>query len=375
MEKVLIVFTDVHLAYSPSTLNLYDALGKAFDTEILAFEPDADYSSQRIEDKKIQYLVRPAENSSIGTPLVKRLVNEIKKSISPVTQGQSTLLTHKARILIEKIKEFDGQIIAVDFFALWCVQHSGKKAHLFSLEIIENDLYRNDCDLSSIQSVIIQTPERYNYLFPKGNHKVFYIQNAPNYLETSLNIEARNPRSLVFCGSAIPWFGFISCLEFIIDFPQYTLTVKGAVPSFVKKVIDESYSSLINEKRLILDETYLNAEELNAYLTNFYVGFVFYDMARFEYINKFNYKTAPSGKLFQLYNAGVPVVASNLPGLSSAKEYNAGVLINSLGSGEIAKAIGQISAEYEYFAKGAKNASAVFDFGKGSDKFVQFLLN
>lgn len=373
MRKVLIIFTDPQLAYSPSTLNLYDFLKEKFDVSILSFEPDVSYSSQKVIGKRIKYLKRPDPGE--GVPLLKRILKEIEKTVKPEMSLKKTLLTTRAKKIIEEVRKFEGEVIAVDFFALWCVEQAGKKAHLLSLEILENDLYRNECDSSKIKSVIIQTEERYRYLFKNESHNVFYVQNAPGYLETDLRIKNRNPFKLIFCGSAMPVFGIISCIEYIIDFPLYSLTVKGAVPPFIKQVIDESYNWLLSEGRLILNESYLNPVELNQFLTDYYIGFVFYDTSRYTHINSFNYKTAPSGKLFQLYNAGVPVVASNLPGLQSVHEYNAGVLLKSLGSSEIAKAIRKISDNYESFTVGAKKASSVFDFEKPIKEFINFLDN
>src|SRR5690606_7552230 len=102
-----------------------------------------------------------------------------------------------------------------------------------------------------------------------------------------------------FCGSAMPGFGLYNCIEFIADYPEYSLTVKGSIPPVVRNVIENHFQNLLESGRLILDDRYLEEKELTKYVSGFRIGFVFYDFYRFEYINKFNYHTAPSGKLFQ----------------------------------------------------------------------------
>jgi hypothetical protein len=371
MKKVLIVFTDNHFAYSPSTLNLYDSLSNDFDVTILTFEPDENYSLHRIVNRKVKYIAKPKEYSQ---NLFKRIIAEIKKSVQYRLKRFSKLfLSNLENALVHEITQFEGEMIAVDFFALWSIQTAGKSAHLLSLELIDEDPYRPRCDISKIKSVIIQSKPRYQYLFKEKDLKCFIVQNAPRYIDKNINIELRNPFHLVFCGSAMPWFGIYSCVDFLCDFPQYTLTIKGAVPLMVKAVISDKFSELLESKRLIIDEAYLDEIELNEYLKQFYIGFVFYDHFRFDFINKFNYKTVPSGKLFQYYNAGVPVICNKLEGLDSVDVLSTGVYINTMSSMQIKYAIEKIDQNYQTMSLNAKNASKQFDFTTNVKPFVDFL--
>ncbi len=154
------------------------------------------------------------------------------------------LFAGKVFPLIREIKKFDGEIIAVDFFALWCVMMAKKKAHLLSLEIIDDDLYRNSCPINSIKSVIIQSEERYNYLFGNQKIKTFFVQNAPRYIDENIDLRKRKKNELIFCGSAMPGFGIFRCLEFLESFPEYTLTVKGAIRPDVKNTMRKNFSWL-----------------------------------------------------------------------------------------------------------------------------------
>lgn len=371
MKKVLIVFSDYILPYSPTTLNLYEALVPHFDVEILTFEPDLNFSAQKVTEKKVTYL--KGERLLINKYFFKMCAQRVKFHLKSIDISNEAVFRKRAIVLIKEIAKFEGEIIAVDFFALWCVKKANKKAHLVSLEIDENDPYRKACGIDVIKSVIIQTKERYDFQFNGTKLPVFYIQNAPPYIDEVPNFEEREKNNLLFCGSAMPGFGIFNCLEFIRDFPEYKLTLKGAVPAKVRSVITNNFDDLINEKRLTIDDKYLSPLDLNRFVSTFRIGFVFYDYFRFNYINTFNYKTAPSGKLFQYYNAGVPVIGNSIPGLHTVTKYDSGILINTLGSIQIKNAIDKIEEDYLNKSRNSKNLSMMFDFNSMVKPFIEFL--
>lgn len=374
MNNVLIVFTDPHLAYSPSILNLFYELKKITCVKLISPEPHPLYSLQRVDDQDIIYF--DTEEQYVYPRLYNRILNKVKNRLSPPTALQvhnERLKTQRAKKIIEFVKNFEGKILVVDFFALWCVQQAGRKAHLFSLEIHENDPYRSSCNYDMIESVVIQSYDRYYYLFQENQIKYFIVQNAPPFINFAPNYIDRDKNDLIFCGSAVPWFGIISCLDFIKDYPEYTLTIKGAVPKATKNSIELFYKDLITNKRLIIDEEYLDAETLTAYVSKFRIGFAFYDFYRFEQVRSFNYFTAPSGKVFQYLNSGVPVVANDLKGFELLKVTDAGVLVPSLSSKAIKTAIDEIESSYLKYAQNAKLASKEFDYLGNIKTFINFL--
>ena len=371
LQKLYIIFPDTHLSYSPTTLHLYDSLSNNFDISIITFTPNVLYSSHTIKNRNIAYL--PVTDNK-GTPLLKRIATEVKRTIFPKSLEFNHLYNASAKVLINKISTIDGIIIAVDFFALWCVQIANKDAHFISLEIIESDPYKAVCKIEKIKSVIIQSQDRYDYLFGTQKIKTFLIQNAPAYNNFSINITSRKPTDLIFCGSAIPAFGIISCIEFLIEEPAYTLTVKGALPVLINDRIKENFKLLIEQKRLILNDEYLDPSDLDVFISQFYIGFVFYDLNRFDHIDTFNYKTAPSGKLFQYFNSGVPVIGSKIAGLNAIEKFKAGCTIDTLNPGAIRNAIMKISEDYGHYAEGAKNASRYFDFITAVEPYKNYLL-
>jgi len=363
MKKVLIVFTAGHLPYSPTTLNLYDSLVPFFDVSIAAFEPHADFKAEQINDRKIKYLI---PDVSIFDKLFFKMIGQkiaLRLRKGPIIK----LLNKKDIVLINEIKKFAGEIIAIDYYALWCVKMAKKRAHFVSLEIYEKDifgvpfviyakdLFKHLIDANIIKSVVIQTEDRYRFLFADKQLPTFFIQNAPFDIDGDIDFNAREKNNLLFCGSAMPGFGILSCLEFIRDFPEYKLTVKGAILEHIKTVIADNFSDLIECGRLVLHNDYLNATELNKFISTFRIGFVFYDFFRFEYINTFNYKTAPSGKLFQYYNAGIPVVGNNIPGLTIISDKGTGRLVNFLGSRQIKKRLTRLNKTILIRRIGRKN--------------------
>lgn len=375
MKSVLIVFTDPHLPYSPTIINLFNELKKHVKVTIITPEPEKLFSLQKIDDPDILYL---EDDKSVMNQqsFVKRLINRVSKKIFPPDPTQVTkryLQNAKTLAIVKKVNHFEGEIIAVDFLALWCVEQAGKSAHLVSLEIHTNDIYRDNCSFNKIKSVLIQSEERYRYLFNDLKLERFLVQNAPSYLKFEPDLLSRRKSDLIYCGSAVPGFGIFSCLDFLQDYPEYTLTIKGAVPPATKEAIKRFYSQLYTDNRLVVDDSYMDADALTHHISTFRAGFVFYDFYRFEHLRTFNYYTAPSGKMFQYFNSGVPVIGNKLSGLEVIESSNAGVLIPYLSSLQIKIALDKIESSYFNTAKNAKKVSEKFDFTSNIQSFIGFI--
>jgi len=379
MKNVLIVFSDIHLPYSPTVLNLFHEFKKSCKVRIFCPEPEDWYTLERINDSDVVYFKpRPPVKDTPSLP--SRVYNKIKNRLFVSTPGKQKMLSKhltipKAEVIIDFVKDFDGEIIAVDFFSLWCVQQAGKKAHLVSLEINDNDAYRDACSFAGIKSVLIQSSERYEYLFKTIRPPYFNVQNAPPYIDFLPMYNERDKKDLIFCGSAVPSFGVMSCLDFVKDYPEYRLTLKGALPKETHNSINLFYSDLLDSGRLILDPGYLDHISLTEYVSKFRIGFAFYDFYRFEAVRKFNYFTAPSGKVFQYLNSGIPIIANDLPGFDLIKQKDAGAIVSHLSSMQIRKAIDTIESSYIDKAKNARKAAKDFDFSENAASFINFVLN
>ncbi|MFA6087614.1 hypothetical protein [Mucilaginibacter sp.] len=373
-KEILIIFLNDHLAYSPSTLNLFYALKEKYKVQLICPYQPKHFSENEIKDPDIKYtdfkIKRNIFNSAIA--LLHKIINKFIQS-SENRLLKKRLTNHQAKFLINYIKKTNKEIIAIDTMALWCAQQAGKKAHLLSLEISENDEYLKNIKLSSIKSVIIQSHERLNYLFPQEKPRYFIIQNSPKYLPFEPDYTHRKKTDLVYCGSAVLCFGIITCLDFIKDYKEYTLTIKGAYPKETKDIIEKFYSDLLTEKRLIIDTAYLSEENLTKFVSKFRIGFAFYDFYRFPHLKTFNYYTAPSGKVYQYLNSGTPIIGNSLPGFQFINDTKSGVLVNYLSTHQIKMAIDAIEDDYLTYAENAKRISSENDFDKMIIPFLEYI--
>jgi glycosyltransferase involved in cell wall biosynthesis len=89
--------------------------------------------------------------------------------------------------------------------------------------------------------------------------------------------------------------------------------------------------------------------------------------------NDFNYLSCPSGKLFNYYAAGLPVLGSDILGLSSAREFNAGILISDLSARSILQAILEIENGYGQLSRNCVRAALHFDFAETAGRYSRFL--
>src|SRR5262249_17424047 len=155
--------------------------------------------------------------------------------------------------------------------------------------------------------------------------------------------------------------------------PGYHLTVKGVVPQQTQQYLRVIFPELLSEDRLKIDTNYLEMDALVEFLKDFRIGLCFYD-TRFDFYDRFNYRTGPSGKMFAYFASGVPVIGDNLPGLGIVEEFGAGVLIEDLDAGSILSAIQKIEANYDYYAKNCLKAAEHFSFEESLQPFVDELL-
>jgi hypothetical protein len=244
-----------------------------------------------------------------------------------------------------------------------------KKADFLSLELGVSENLLPIINTNLINCIIIQSKERLEYLFKLSHFKVFYIQNAPIYKEL---VQPGLKKGLLYGGTAWDAFGFYHCLNYIKAFKEEILTVQGAVPKNDENKINTEYKNLLITKRLIINDTYIENKNVVNYFSQFEIGFCFYNFD-LEWINHFNYKSAPSGKLFKYLAAGVPVVANNIIGFAFVTELKCGVLINDLSEEKIREAIQKIRNNYAVFAANAIFAAKHFSFDKMVQPYLDFV--
>lgn len=363
-KKILIVFSDKHLAYSSTTLNLKSFLEKHHRVKIAAIKHDY---FDVVNDPNIIYLK--------GNQILFRIFNFICNYFLFIKIYEKRLfLWGKFLIFLHLLFNRYDEYIAVDLAGWWLIDFiDAKKIHLLSLELPRpTDAFTYKPDFNKFPSIIIQNTERLNYL--TGNAykgKVFYIQNAPNAQSDTTKKEPPKNK-LIFSGSVCKEFGLYQCLEFINQFPEYELTFKGNLASSVKEMIESKYSHLVNEKKIIFNREYMSETELLKFVNTFRIGFCFYDFSYPE-INNYNFITAPSGKMFTYFAAGVPAIGSNIIGLNPISDFNAGKQIDSYTPLEIKKAIDEIETNYIQHSENCYKAALYFDFNKNATAFLNYI--
>lgn len=360
-KKLLIVFPDDWLPFSPTTLNLYDTLEEDWDVSVLAFKQP--HESWHLGHRKLHVIEIHDRLEKILSTLDDVVKFVMGRTLQLRRRWRSALLTLAAR----KIKA--DVYIAVDTHAACAIQRLGKSVHLMSLELYDRDPFVAKLKPSQIKSVLTQSKTRLVSLAPHVLEPVFLIQNAPIFTGPQPEVKREG---VVLSGSCIPEFGLNMVLKYYRSNPDRRLALHGTLYSSDEKIIREEFTAEIATERLQISLDYMESKQLLKYLHQFKVGFCFYDL-RFEDVNQFNFWMAPSGKLFHYFAAGVPVIATDLPGMQVVRDFNAGILIRDDDPRTIRAAIEEIEATYEEKVLGCYKAASQFSFDKTIEPFKHFL--
>ncbi len=370
-KKILIVTADNILPYQPTILNIYDALMPFFDVQIISFEPGF-VAKHKIENKQVIYINN--KNSFYQSiRFVDNCFNFFLKKISKLN-ADFTL-----RIKLEKVlqifllkksilKNKSDKYISVDFVALKAFKELNLKSNFLSLEIIEHDPYRKNIAYNLIDSVIIQSKNRYDYLFKNKPLQLILLPNSPVYKDYK---NATVKGNLIWAGSIVKSFGVEYCIDFIKIQSLYSLTLKGGVTQEYQNYIEHVYSNEFDNKKLIINTEYMNDNDFITFISKFKIGLCFYDWDLIK--NNFNYRSAPSGKLFMYLLAGVPVIACDIEGFQFIKENKCGVLIKDYSSKSIQEAINEIESNYLEYETNCIATAKEFDFSKYMQVLIQHL--
>ena len=365
-KKVYILYPDGILSYSPTVLNLYDTLAAEFDVTVFSYEPDKYFTNERPDNRNVFYIKK--------AKFVERVIYAtsyfLGRNLFGLPKMGKFRFKRQAKLYLHlKFREKADAIIAVDLSSVWVAQKISDNVHLVSLEIYENDPFLASIRKEKIRSVIIQSKIRYRYYFPDEDVRVFYVQNSPIFRTFE---PPQERKGLLYNGTAVPEFGIIQCVNFIKHFKEFSLTIKGAVPDAIKKIIEAEYGDLLRTKNIIIDKTYVESSQLGQYISQFRIGFCFYDLS-FEKINTFNYITAPSGKLFAYLAAGVPVIGNKIQGLHIVEDNNCGILVDDMTPENILSAIQKIESNYEVISGNCVRTAAEYSFDKKIAPFIEFL--
>ncbi|MBP7653214.1 glycosyltransferase family 4 protein [Candidatus Dependentiae bacterium] len=359
MKKILIIFPDEWVAYSPTILNFIECFKKCGETSVIAF--DTEKFSNKDKLKEIEYIDLSGRMSSILNKL------HLKKIVK--------IFLVAGCIIKLKLKHKYDLAVGVDSIGYFTAKLFFNNPVFLSLEIC-NDLFFKVSKVFGIKNIVIQTEERKKFLFGDNeNIKTFYFQNSP-IIDESVKIRdfLGKRRNIIYLGNFIPSRGTEFCVQALYKLTDdYTLTFKGTIENNYKNELIDKYKDLIESRRLMFDEEYLNQSELIQFLSEYYVGLCVYDLSVIKK-SDFNYLSCPSGKLFNYYAAGIPVIGSDIIGLNSVIHYKTGILLKKLLPNDIAEAIKKIELNYKMYFENCIYASRVFDFKKSFEKFAAELL-
>ena len=377
-KNILILFPLEHIAFSPTTLGIYDAL--AAEANVTIFCPQASvFKVDKIGDRNVQYFNLNTNKIRKIKALPLYILAKFKIKFSRTDNLHHLkiydfvrYLEYKKVIAAIDFTKYD-EIIAVDILMLTIVTGMGKQASFLSLELNDEEIpMLRSINSSLIKCVIIQTQNRYNHIFANEQHKIFFIQNAPTFIE--LPVVEKITNSIIFNGTATPWFGLYHSLNFIKKYSSYSITFKGAISPTDQQNIHLNYSDLFNSLNISFNKTYLESSDMLAFMAQYEIGFCFYDLS-YPHMNTYNYKTAPSGKMFAYLAAGVPVIGNNLEGLKVIDDFEAGILINDFEPETIFEAITKIKTNYDFYKINCLKAARHYSFNETVKPFTHFLLN
>lgn len=356
-KRVLIVFPDEWLQYSPSIINLNECFSDNNYTKVIYLDngffknDDIVANPERIRvGKWIPYLFR----KTIGLKVYKIL---------------------RLFFILLKIKLFEKRydhVIAIDSAGYLPARLFFSKTIFFSLEV-EKSRYFKACQLLGIDKLIIQTKERKDYLIGDDEFiEVFYIQNAPIIDHSKVFNFKHKQKKILYMGNIDFRYGleqFIDSIKSLDD--SYSLTLKGIKSENFFKMLNEKYSDLISSGRLNFDFSYTEQSGIIDYVSDFFIGITGYDiqLAKLDY----NYFSSPAGKLFNYYAAGVPVIGINIDGLKSVRDFNTGILLDEVADNNVKKAIKNIEIDYENISQNCLKAAETFDFKKAYNSLVEHI--
>jgi len=370
--KILILFAGTHLAYSPTITQIYDALAEQADVTILAQQAPG-FIDEKLEGRMVTYFEnQPKEKIPFSRKIkyffLRRFNGPAKK-----LEAAGFKLKHEYDHFL-RVKELmkDGaydRIIAVDLQNMFYCSLLNVHADFISLELGIGEHLLPFIKKDLIDAVIIQSEPRYNYLFKGLELRKFYIQNSPVYKEHAFQPAKKG---LLYGGTAWDHFGFYHCLEYLKEYPDTPMTLRGALPAAERKKVTEQYKDLLDHNLLIIDETYLDNKDVVPYFSQFEIGICFYNF-EVEAVRHFNYQSAPSGKLFKYLAAGVPVLAIDIIGFKFVTEMQCGVLIPDLEPETIRAGINKIRSAYAFYEANTGAAAKHFSFDKALKPYLEYV--
>lgn len=257
-------------------------------------------------------------------------------------------------------------IIAFDFQGALTAILLLRKFHFVSLELTQGKLTRLILGKLAL-SITIQSKDRLDFMIgcnAAPNIPVHYVQNAPSKyaINTTPSFKPlhESPR-FVYMGNIIKSHGISEMIALLKAWEKSTLTLQGPMPESTKRLLQECAGDELASGRLIYSDAFIEDSDIVPFLSEFDIGLCFYSLSG-KQSRDFNYISSPSGKMFNYFAAGLPVLSSNHPGLNPVSEFNAGIQATSLDTDTLIHDARKILDNYQMFSAGALSAANAYDF-------------
>ena len=367
-EKILILFEGQWLAYSPTVIQLYNELIKKYEVSIFAEKP----RGNQLPLNNVYYFQYDSSSKRYVYKLMFIFLSIFNSGLKYFKFTNNNYQDYFFRFLfIKKLLKRNRykKVICVDIKNLVFCSILKTRCDFLSLEICINENLLPYVNTGIIDRVIIQRQDRYGYLFKNIKLPVFFVQNAPVYTEVNVS---RVKKNLIFTGTINKEFGIFYCLEYLKQFKDETLILLGGMNDAVKQEVNTLYADLIKENRLIIDNRYLDNDDVVNFISNCEMGFCLYNFDT-AWVKNFNYQTAPSGKVFKYLAAGVPVICNDIAGFDFVRSFECGELLTDMSPISIREAASKIRAKYNVYVENAKRAAKHFSFDKAIQPYLDYV--
>jgi hypothetical protein len=268
-------------------------------------------------------------------------------------------------------------VIAVDPAAMVAAQLARRQAHLISLEFSHHDLYALMVRPAQVLSVISQSRIRLDALFPRREAPGFVVPNFPIHRERTL---ASRQEGLVFAGTAIRGFGALAALDFVARYPEYRLHFLGALTPDIEREVERKYHGLLEQGVVSVSAGYLEEDAFIERVSGHRIGLSLYELDRMDDffgeghgmfpLSPVNYLLGSPGKAGMYLAAGVPVVASDLPGMKFIQDGGAGILIRESDPESLRRAVETIEADYGTYRRNCFDLARASCFQRALGPFL-----
>lgn len=344
--KWLIIFPDPWICYSPSIINFTKMLDINSQDYIVFYFDDGSF-----DNSKFNF-------NAIPIKLKKGFFVNFFRKIKVLGFIKIILFLY---VILKEIKPSEYQkIVGVDSLGYIIASFFSKKIIYYSLEISKNSVNKIIFSKNRPDFLIIQSVSRLNYL-AKGFGEVGFIQNSP-ILSSTQFYKRYYEGKLLYLGNIVKEHGVEICIESLYFMNEETLYIKGVGDVRYIESLKEKYRDLYLTKRFVIDNIYVEQEDLFDFIKDFDVGFCLYD---FEEIGRsYNYQSSPSGKMFNYFMASMPVIGNNIIGLNLVHEHDAGILLDNVSSKGIVRAVHEIKENYLNFSLNAYDVAHIYDYEK-----------